>query len=185
MTLRVGTQKSVNLVMLQGLPGDLASARTQVTLAANGLFALGDVTVGGACFYTSNGNQVVSDSTDGTTNVAGFVLRNTGLSPMSWVDSDLGYGFVVPNGSQATVAVGGDIMGIITGINSSGTANHVPTIGEYIWVNLTTGALAAAPSSVATATGYTRTNMKITQIGGVTSATVSSNQTFGVYSGNL
>lgn len=185
MALRPGFQQQVNLQMLQGLPGDFASDRTAVTLSANGLFAKGDVTVGNACFYGTSGNQVVSNSSNGTNAVAGFVIRNAGLSPMGWSDSQAGFGFVVPDGTQANVATGGDFMAVITGINSSGVADHVPVIGDIIWVNLTTGALASAPSSVSTATGYIKTGWKVTKVGLLTQATVSTNQTFGVFSGQL
>lgn len=187
MTLYPGFQKQVNLQVYQGYPGDLLSDRTPVTLAANGLFALGDVAVAAGCFYSTNGNQVATDSGDaGTTALAGFVLRNQGLAPMGWSDSQIGYGFIVPDGTQATVAVGGDIAMIILGVDTSGSATHVPTVGEYIWVNTTTGAIASAATSVATVTGYVRAGtFKITGVGYLTPATVGANQTFGKISGTL
>lgn len=185
MAIVVGFQKNVSLNVNAGLPGDLGSARTMVTLAANGLFALGDVIVGNAGFYAPSGNQVVSASADGTTAVAGFVLRNSGLAPMGWTDSQKGYGFIVPDGTQASLGINGDFLAIITGIDANGAANHVPFIGEKIWVKLLDGSIACAPSSVATATGYVATNWIVTKVGLLTQATVGTNQSFGQFSGQL
>lgn len=186
MALNPGFQQAATATVRAGFPGDLASAKTAINIAAEGLFALGDLIVGNGAFYAPGGNQVVTDSANGTTAFAGIVLRNAGLAPMSWADSQIGYGFIVPDGTQATVANGGDFKAIITGVNASGVADHVPLVGENIWVNLTTGAWAAAPISATSVTGYTRAGtFKVTRVGLLTSATVGVNQTFGVISGNV
>lgn len=187
MTLYPGFQKQVNLNVYQGYPGDLASDRCAVILGANGKFASGDVNVGYGCFLTTNGNQVASDTTTaGTSVVAGFVLRNWGAAPMTWVQSDVGYGMTVPDGKQATVAFAGDFYSVVTGVNGSGAANHVPTVGENIWVKTTDGSLASAPASVTTVTGYVQAaGWYITGTGGLTPATVGANQTFAKFSGSL
>jgi len=187
MSTIVGFQKQVDLNVYNAYPGDFASNRTAVVLGANGLIALKDVVVGAGCFYSTSGNQVATDSADaGTTSLAGFVIRNQGLAPMGWSDSQAGYGFIVPDGTQVSVAVAGDFYSVITGVQADGTANHVPTIGELIWVNTTTGAIASAPINVTTVTGYVQaTGWKVTNIGLLTPATVGTNQSFAIFSGAL
>lgn len=187
MGLLPGFQKSAYLKVQQGLPGDLGSGRTVVNLAANGYFALGPVTVGVGCFLATSGTQVCTASSDaGTTTSAGIVLRNQGLAQMSWSDSQQGYGFTVPDGGQPSVANGGDILVILTGVDTSGAANHTPVVGDVVWQKLTDGTLASAPSSVSTVTGYIRLGtFRVTLVGLLTSATVSTNQTFGQISGTL
>ena len=64
MTLYPGFQKTVNPTVYQGYPGDLASDVTAVVLAANGLFAFGDVIVGNGCFLSTTGTQVASAAAD-------------------------------------------------------------------------------------------------------------------------
>lgn len=178
MTLYPGFQQSVGLTVNQALPGDLLSDRTAVTLAANGLFAKGDLPIGGGAFYATNGNQVANSTAGaGTSLFAGINLRNTGLSPMAWSDSQLGYGFVTPDGTQATIATRGDIAVLLTGVNGSGVADHVPVVGDVVWISTTDGTLASAPSSATTVTGYVITGgFVVTQVGLITQATVASNQ---------
>lgn len=187
MSLITGFQKSVDLNVYNAYPGDLASDKTAVTLAGNGYIALGDVTIGACCFLNASGNQVATNSSNaGTTALAGFVLRNQGLAPMGWSDSQAGYGFVAPDGTQVSVAIGGDFYAVITGVQADGAANHVPLVGELIWINTTTGALASAPSSVTTVTGYIQASgWKVSKVGLLTPATVSTNQSFCVFSGLL
>jgi hypothetical protein len=186
MALLPGFQKRVSQVVYSGYPGDLASAKTQVQLNATGAFALGDVIVGNACFYANGGNQVCSSSlTIGATQVvAGFVLRNMGLAPMGWNDSAIGYSMVVPDGKQPTVAQGGDFLGIITGVSTLGVADHVPTLGESIYVSLADGSLASAILGTVV-TGYVPTNWKITFTNLTTVATIGVNQKFAKFSGQL
>lgn len=180
-----GFQKQVNLQVFEGYPGDLASSRTVLTAASRGLFAKGAVIIGNAAFLCVSGNQMASNSTDaGSTYVAGFVLRNVASAPMPWADTAVGYSMLVPDGKQGTAAYGGDFLGIITGVQTNGTANHVPVLGEPVWVKLTDGSLASAPSSVTTVTGYVLNphGWVVTEVGIYTSATVGANQAFAKFS---
>lgn len=188
MNIIPGFQKKVYLNVFNGYPGDLASNVTQDTDGAQGYFSLGDVIVGNCCFIANNGNQVASSSSvSGATQViAGFVLRNQGLAPMTWTDSNKGYGMLVPDGKQATVANNGSFLGIITGVDDTGVADHVPVIGESIWVKLLDGSLASAPKNITSVTGYVQAlgwNVKL--INGNTPAIVGANQTFASFGGML
>lgn len=186
MALLPGFQRTVTSIPDSAVAGDILSAKTQVQLNATNVFALGDVIVGHACFYANSGNQVCSSaSTIGATQlVAGFVVRNMGLAPMGWVDSAIGYSLIVPDGKQPTVAQGGDFAGLITGVNASGVANHVPVLGEAVYVALTDGSLASAPVGT-TVTGYVATNWNITYTDLVTSQTIGANQKLVKFSGQV
>ena len=187
MTLYPGTQKQVTLNVYAAYPGDVGSNRTGVILGANGKFALGDVTVGYGCFLAGNGNQVASTAAAAGTNiVAGFVLRNQGNAPMNWVQSAVGFGMVVPDGKGVTVAFAGDFVSVITGVSAAGVANHVPTLGENIWISTTDGSIASAPVATATVTGYVQASgWYVSLLGLSTPATVGVNQAFVQFSGTL
>ncbi len=188
MAVRPGFQKTGSLQVNTILPGDIVGGRTAVTLGAESVFALGDLPIGGGAFITANGNQAaVSTSAAGTSVVAGIVLRNQGLSPLSWADSQAGYGFTAPDGSQVSLFIGGKVGALITGVDTSGSATHTPTIGENIWINTTTGAIASAATSVATVTGYIRAvGLAVNQVGMYNATvTIGSDQTLGIIAGNL
>jgi hypothetical protein len=176
-----GFQQQVNLAINNVTPGDIFGARTSVTLGANGKFALGDVNVGNFAFNCTSGVQVSSDSTSAglsTPSVAGFVVRNAGPGAvMNNNDSSTGFGLVVPNGKQATVAINGDAAAIVTGVNSSGVANHVPVVGDILFASNTDGSLASVPAGTTTVTGYTPAyGWAVTFTGYTTNATVGANQ---------
>lgn len=193
-----GTQRQVNLSMIQGYPGDLASNRTITQNGAIGLIALPDTTVptapidvfvGKFGFACSSGNQVCSNATiAGLVNpmVAGFVLRNYGSAPMTWVQSAVGFGMSVPDGKIATVAFLGDFISVVTGVDTTGTANHVPVIGDILWANNIDGSVASTSASVTLVTGYTLApGLRITQVGLIVSFTPGVNQTAAIFSGYL
>jgi hypothetical protein len=155
MAILPGFQRTATKRVNEILPGDVYSGRTAAVLGANGKFALGTVTIGNGCFLATNANQVASStSAAGTSVFAGIVLRNQGGAPLSWADSQTGYGYSVTEGAQVSVGFSGQFGALITGVNGSGVANHVPVVGEQIWVNITTGAFACVPAGVTTVTGY-------------------------------
>lgn len=184
-----GFQKTVDPVVFTAYPGDPASDKTFAQLNADGYFALGDLSIGLGAFLAPSGNQVATVSaTAGTTAFAGIVTRNAGLAPMGWNDSQAGYGFVVPNGTQGSVAVAGDYFAVLTGVDGTGTPNHVPVVGDFVWCSLTNGTFATAPSTVTAVTGYVRCGSSIvTKVGAFTvpGVTIGTNQTFGVISGQF
>jgi|GEM_PF-6071056 hypothetical protein len=183
-----GFQRSATGVPNQVLPGDVIGGRTAVTLGANGKFALDTLTVGYAAFLTANGNQAASNITDaGTSVVGGIVLRNQGLAPMGWAESQVGFTFVVDQGAQVTLGVNGKFAAIITGVDTSGTPDHVPVLGDQIWVSTTTGAFASAPASVTTVTGYViAPGWLVNKVNYVNSTvTIGAFQTLGSFAGQL
>ena len=76
---------------------------------------------------------------------------------------------------------------MIRGLKADGTLDHVPTVGEQIWVNILDGSLGSAPSSITAITGYVKaTGWTITLVGLVSaSTTIAANQTLGQFSGLL
>lgn len=188
MALLPGFQRSASARVNQILPGDVYGGRTSVTLGAQGYFALGTVTIGNAVFMATNGNQVASNITAaGTSVVAGIALRNQGGSPLSWTDSQIGYGFTASEGSQISVGFNGKFGALITGVDTTGTADHIPLIGEQIWVNTTTGAFACAPSTVTSVTGYVIAQGWLVNRVAMFNATITvgANQTLGLIAGQL
>lgn len=188
MALRPGTQKTASAQVTTFFPGDPYGGQTAVTLAANGIFALGDVVIGNAVFYAPNGNQAASNITAATTSViAGIAMRNQGLAPLGWNASQDGYGLIASEGSQLSVFIGGKIGALITGVNTSGAADHVPILGDLIWVKTSDGTFGAVPASVTTVTGYVRAfGLAVLFVGQYNPfITIGANQTLGVIAGNL
>ncbi len=183
-----GFQQSATGVVGNYFPGDIIGGQTTVTLAANGYFAKADCIVGYGLFRAADGVSVASNATDaGTQVLAGINARNTGGAYMSWADSNIGYSYVTPQGSQPTAWFGGKIGALITGVQADGTANHVPAIGEQIWIKLLDGSIAAAPASVTAVTGYIQAiGLKVFSVGGYNqSVVIGANQTLAVIAGTL
>lgn len=183
-----GFQQAATGVVGNFFPGDIIGGQTTATLAANGYFAISDCVIGNALFRAADGLSVASTSAAaGTQVLAGINARNTGGSFMSWADSNLGYSYITPQGSQPTAWIGGKIGVLITGVQANGTADHVPVVGEQIWVKLLDGSLACAPASVGAVTGYIlAAGLKVTLVGGYNqSVTVGANQSLAIAAGML
>ncbi len=188
----VGFQREVSAFVNNGYPGDISSAQTAVNLYAKGGFAKGTLIVGNACFVVlagSQGNQFSAVRADAgvTAPIAGFVARNQALSPWSWADTNQGYSMNIDDGKQVMPVTGGqNLLAVITGVDEDGLADHVPLIGEQLYVSELDGSLASAPLSVTTVTGYVKaTGWTVSKTGLITPATVGANQTFGAFSGLL
>ena len=93
----------------------------------------------------------------------------------------------IDDGRQVMPITGGqNILAVITGVDTDGLADHVPLIGEQLYVSETDGSLACAPLSVATVTGYVKaTGWTVSKTGLLTPATVGANQSFCAFSGLL
>lgn len=183
-----GFQKSATANVAMFYPGDVIGGQTTVTLSENGYLAADDCLIGNGLFRSTDGVSVSNSSVvAGTTVVAGINVRNAGGAYMSWTDSQLGFSLSTPAGSQPTAWIGGKMGALVTGVNTSGAANHTPLIGELLWMNNTTGALACAPASVATVTGYTKVDgVKVQTIGGVNeNVTIGANQGLVVIAGQI
>lgn len=179
MALLPGTQQTGAFTLTSAYPGDWVGDRGAVTLSTVGRAALGDCAVGNGVFlFSGNGNQVcVNATTAGATSAFGIVLRNQG-APMPYPALGLGYATVVPDTYTATVATSGDVAVVGLGVGAAGTANHVPVIGDLVWANGTTGAIATAPASVTTITGYLPLNgWQVTKVGLRMATTYIANQT--------
>jgi len=190
--MSVGFQKSVSAFVDNGYPGDISSAQTAVNLYAKGGFAKGTLVVGNACFLVLAGGQgnqfsAVRADAGATAPIAGFVSRNQALAPWSWANTAQGYSMNIEDGRQVMPITGGqNILAVIAGIDEDGLADHVPLIGEQLYVKEIDGSLACAPVSVTAATGYVKaTGWTVSKTGLLTSATVGANQSFCAFSGLL
>lgn len=163
MALYPATQRSATYNVAQYYPGDIVGGRTAVNLGTNGYFALGDLTIGAGCFLADSGNQVsaVRSVAGSTAPVAGIVPRNQGMAPMSFDKTLIGWSMTLADGMQATVVETGDVAVVVTGVDSSGAADHDPTVGETIFVSETDGSLAC--STVETVSGYVASTFKVSK----------------------
>lgn len=190
--MSVGFQKSVSAFVDNGYPGDISSAQTAVNLYAKGGFAKGTLTVGNACFVVSaggKGNQFAASRTaaGSTAPIAGFVARNQALAPWSWADTSQGYSMSVEDGRQVMPITGGqNILAVITGVDANGVADHVPLIGDNLYVSEKDGSLACSNVPLTKDAGYVKaTGWTVSKTGLLTSVTVGANQSFCAFSGLL
>lgn len=148
------TQQSVQYRVNEAYPGDWTSDRGSVTLSAVSKIAVGDLPIGGGVFPMANPDTVTANSTTPTalnTQVVGFVLRNQAPAVMPGLSN---FYQAVPDSQTSSIATAGSLATIATGVNATGTPDHSPAYGDLVWVNLTTGLVATAPSSITAVTGY-------------------------------
>jgi hypothetical protein len=168
--MNAGFQQTVSPKMLAGYPGDIASAITAIDVFAKGyaVSALGDLTVGSFCFVSAvSNNTVAANSTDaGSTLIAGFVSKNTAQSYMNYTDSQIGYSNKIPAGTPAAqINQAGAFITLAKGVDATGTGDHVPALGDTVWVSLADGSVATAPASVTSVTGYVKAGFAVYKSG--------------------
>lgn len=190
MTQVAGFQQSGLTQVIGGYPGDLVGGRTVATLGAKGYQAFNNPSsarttwceAGQGVFLLSDGYRVAGNTTDGSTNLAGIAVRN--VNTMDWTDSYQGFSIIIPDGKLVEAFIFGDIIVQATGVNASGTADHIPARNDLVWVVNANGSIVTAPSSV-TVANATSTKLTVSQTGLYSNPALGANLGLVVVSGSV